>query len=84
MNELQIFENTEFGEIRVVEHEGQPWFVAKDILKALGYAEDYNPSRALQAVPEEWKGVQPIHPRRNAGNAYPFRVWPVLLPRSLR
>lgn len=61
MNELQIFENTEFGEIRVVEHEGQPWFVAKDILKALGYAEDYNPSRALQAVPEEWKGVQPIH-----------------------
>ena len=61
MNELQIFENTEFGEVRVVEHEGQPWFVAKDVLKALGYAEDYNPSRALQAVPEEWKGVQPIH-----------------------
>lgn len=37
MNELQIFENTEFGEIRVGEHEGQPWFVAKDVLKALGY-----------------------------------------------
>lgn len=61
MHELQIFKNAELGEVRVVEHEGQPWFVAKDVLKALGYAEDYNPSRALQAVPEEWKGVQPIH-----------------------
>ena len=36
-------------------------FVAKDVLKSLGYAEDYNPSRALQSVPEEWKGVQRMH-----------------------
>ena len=40
---------------------GQPWFVAKDVLKTLGYAGDYNPSRALQAVPQEWKGVQRMH-----------------------
>ena len=38
-------------------------FVAKDVLKSLGYAEDYNPSRALQSVPEEWKGVQRMHTR---------------------
>ena len=40
---------------------GEPWFVAKDVLKTLGYAGDYNPSRALQAVPGEWKGVQRMH-----------------------
>lgn len=40
---------------------GEPWFVAKDVLKTLGYARDYNPSRALQAVPREWKGVQRMH-----------------------
>lgn len=59
--ELKIFEKSEFGSVRVMEREGEPWFVARDVLKALGYAEDYNPSRALQAVPEEWKGVQPMH-----------------------
>ena len=40
---------------------GEPWFVAKDVLKTLGYAGDYNPSRALQAVPGEWKEVQRMH-----------------------
>lgn len=58
---LKVFENPEFGQVRVVEKDGEPWFVAKDVLRALGYAEDYNPSRALQAVPEEWKGVQRMH-----------------------
>lgn len=58
---LTVFENPEFGRVRVVERDGEPWFVAKDVLRALGYAEDYNPSRALQAVPEEWKGVQRMH-----------------------
>ena len=58
---LTVFENPEFGRVRVVERDGEPWFVAKDVLRALGYAEDYNPSRALQAVPEEWKGVQRVH-----------------------
>lgn len=61
MNELMLFQKEEFGQVRVVEHNGEPWFVAKDVLKSLGYAGDYNPSRALQGVPEEWKGVQPIH-----------------------
>jgi len=38
MNELQIFNNSEFGEIRTVEIEGKPYFYANDIAKALGYA----------------------------------------------
>ena len=37
MNELKIFENPEFGEIRTVEVNGEPWFVGKDVAKVLGY-----------------------------------------------
>ena len=33
----QIFENKEFGKIRVVEHSGAPWFVGKDVADILGY-----------------------------------------------
>ena len=38
MNELQIFENPEFGEIRTVELDGKPYFCGKDVAGALGYA----------------------------------------------
>lgn len=44
MNELKIFKNSEFGEIRTVEIDGEPWFVGKDVAEILGYA---NPSKAL-------------------------------------
>ena len=37
MNDLQIFNNEEFGEIRTVTINNEPWFVASDIAKALGY-----------------------------------------------
>ncbi len=33
---LQILENTDFGKIRVQTHNGEPWFVAKDVCSALG------------------------------------------------
>ena len=38
MNELQIFENPQFGEIRAVEKDGEPWFVAADVCKALEHS----------------------------------------------
>lgn len=38
MNELEIFKNEEFGEIRTVVIENEPWFVGKDIAEILGYA----------------------------------------------
>lgn len=44
MNEIQIFNNTEFGEIRTVEIDNEVWFVGKDIAETLGYT---NPSKAL-------------------------------------
>ena len=37
MNELKIFKNSEFGEIRTVEIDGEPWFVGKDVAEVLGY-----------------------------------------------
>lgn len=38
MNELQIFNNVEFGDVRMTEIDGKPYFVATDIAMALGYA----------------------------------------------
>lgn len=37
MNELQIFKSKEFGEIRTVIIEDEPWFVGKEVASALGY-----------------------------------------------
>lgn len=37
MNDIQIFSSPEFGEIRTVVIDGEPWFVGVDIAKALGY-----------------------------------------------
>lgn len=35
MNELIVFNNEEFGEIRTITIDGEPWFVANDILRVL-------------------------------------------------
>lgn len=37
MQELKIIEDWEFGRIRVVIIDGEPWFVGKDVAEALGY-----------------------------------------------
>lgn len=53
MNEIQVFNNTEFGEIRTVEIDNEVWFVGKDIAAALKYS---NPSKAvIDHVDEEDK-----------------------------
>lgn len=58
MNNIQIFNNPEFGEIRTVEADGEPWLVGKDIAQALGYK---NPQEAIRVhVDEEDKGVSEI------------------------
>lgn len=38
MNDIQIFNNPDFGDIRTVEIDGEAWFVGKDVAGALGYA----------------------------------------------
>ncbi len=55
MNALQVFENPEFGSIRTVEIDGEPWLVGKDVAVAQGYS---NPRKALaDHVDKEDKGV---------------------------
>lgn len=51
-NEIQIFNNDEFGEIRTVVIDDEPWFVAVDVCKAL---EINNPTDALKRLDEDEK-----------------------------
>lgn len=37
MNNLQIFNSPEFGQVRIVQKNGEPWFVGKDVAGILGY-----------------------------------------------
>lgn len=45
MNELQIFNHPDFGEVRTVTINDEPWLVGKDVAQALGYQ---NPQKALR------------------------------------
>lgn len=42
MENVQIFSNEEFGRIRTIAIEGEPWFVGKDVAERLGYAKPLN------------------------------------------
>ena len=58
MNDLQIFSNSEFGNIRTVTIDGEPWFVGKDIAEALGYGKGKSLNNAVAThVDDEDKGV---------------------------
>lgn len=62
MNEIEIFKNPEFGEIRTLTIDGEPWFVGKDVAERLGYE---NPTKSIRDhVDEEDKkmGVQNVTP----------------------
>ena len=55
MNELKIFKNPEFGQIRSIEIDGLPYFLGKDVAEILGYAE---PRSAIsKKVDDEDRGV---------------------------
>ena len=64
-NKLTIFENPEFGSIRTVEVDGEPWLVGKDVATALGYS---NTRDALDrhVDPEDKNTV--VNPDGNRGN----------------
>lgn len=59
------FENTE---IRVVEIDGEPWFVGKEIAETLGYAD------ATTAIRSHCKGVQTLHPLPTDGGMQNVRI----------
>lgn len=55
MNELKIFENPDFGKVRTMEIDGEPYFVGKDVAEILGYT---NASKAIaDHVDSDDKGV---------------------------
>ena len=57
-NEIQLFHNDEFGDVRTVIINGEPWFVAKDVATILKYT---NPLKAIRDhVFEEDKGVNEL------------------------
>lgn len=57
MNELMIFNNPEFGDIRTVEVNGEPWFVLKDVCQSFG---ETNYRRVAGRLDEDEKGVSQI------------------------
>lgn len=50
--ELQIFSNSEFGEIRTITKDDEPWFVASDICRSLDLS---NPTMAMQRIDDDEK-----------------------------
>ena len=53
-NKIQVFSSQQFGNVRVVERDGEPWFVAADVCKALEIA---NNRDALTRIDDDEKGV---------------------------
>jgi len=58
MNEIQIFENKNFGQMRTVTIENEPWFVLADVCKVL---ELTTPAKVSARLEEDEKGVTSIH-----------------------
>lgn len=58
-NELQLFSNSDLGQVRVVlDENNEPWFVAKDVAQSLGYR--WNDNSCVRHIPNEWKDVKTI------------------------
>lgn len=55
MNNLQVFNNEEFGQIRTMVIDGEPWFVGKDVAEALGYERPTDTVR--KRVDDEDRGI---------------------------
>ena len=47
MNQVQVFQNQDFGQIRTVIINNEPWFVAKDISDKLGYAKTFSMTKQI-------------------------------------
>ncbi|MBF0418392.1 MAG: hypothetical protein HQL86_09115 [Magnetococcales bacterium] len=87
-NPITLF-NFESKQIRIITIDGEPWFVAKDVVEALGVI--WNGAPAIKHVPEEWKGVRsdltPLspggnircYPWRESDHADPLRTGPLFL-----
>lgn len=57
-NDIKIYEHDKFGEIRVIDKDGDPWFVAKDVCEALGYK--WKGISTVNHILSEWRGVYSV------------------------
>lgn len=57
MEGIKIFEREEFGTVRVVDVNGEPWFVARDVCKCLAIG---NTSDVVAALDDDEKGIDII------------------------
>lgn len=85
MNELKIFENPDFGEVRTMEIDGEPYFVGKDVAEILGYS---NPQKAIREHVDDddkggernghpWGGTTAcMYQRKRALQPYPLQQAP--------
>lgn len=63
MNAMQTFDSPDFGQIRTIQQNGEPWFIGKDVAAVLEYK---NPSKAIpQHVDEEDRRKQNIPTAQN-------------------
>ena len=70
MEGIKIFEREEFGTVRVVDVNGEPWFVARDVAKALGY------ERPNDAVNAHCKKVNKFSYGDMPHGAQPYNIIP--------
>lgn len=72
MEQLKIFENEEFGQIRTISIDGESWLVGKDVAEALGYGKGKSLANAVSDhVDPEDKGVtKMMTPWRNSAGDY--------------
>lgn len=61
INPFQLFNNPEFGDLRCIEKDGEPWFVGKDVAAALGYGDTTQAIRK-HVDPEDKGGVEMTTP----------------------
>lgn len=58
MDEMKIFENPEFGQVRTIIIDNEPWFCGKDVATALGYAD--TKKALIQHCREPWVVIHPL------------------------
>lgn len=86
MQELQIFNNPDFGEIRTLVIDNEPWFIGKDVATALGYSD--TKSAVADHIDTEDKTLIQRGANRHLRNSeqrinHHQRIWPIL-PHSLQ
>lgn len=68
MTDIQIFKNEQFGEVRTIAKDGEPWFVAADVCKAL---EIGNPTDAIRRLDTDERTLVSIE---GASNGLPVNA----------